>query len=426
MPYLEGSEIFKGRKWTSNIKLSGINAPAEEFITDPNLPILGIDPRYPTTDQIVIPRGRLLAVKPGIFAADGTGSSYGKAVLTIADGVSYKPLGYTDTNIFKANPQRRQWLPKLVKQELIEVPYINLINNAYGQLNNGDRITAYYGTPGRNNPNPDYKGRIVKWVRKDMYVDTLDTPSASVVLANALYGAFTPSVLLAYTSGGTLSNCTGTTWVDNVGWVASFAGAVKQVVYKYGQEYDQIAGEVLHIEPVDSEHEFSGWQRWVEDNFTAWEYQPVTIRVPTTTATTTSGYAAIASNGGVMNLSRPIIYYKNISVYADATVVDQNGDAISYTSGGAAMPLSDIPYNNWSYGKWYTIDPFTGTLTFASNVTLTGNVKVVYEYETSYRDGRLWGAGIQGLTDGNLSGMPGTPAHLDAPNMIGALRVMVD
>lgn len=425
-----GVEVFKGRKWTSNIKLSGINAPAEEFIVDPNLPVLGLDPRYPTADQVVIPRGRLLSVKPGVFAGGtGIGSSYGKAVLTMADGRDYKPMGYTDTNIFKENPQREQVKPKLVKQEFIELPYVHSVNNAYGQLNNGDRITAYYGTVGATNPNPEYRGRVVKWVRNEYYTQTLTAQSGACVLSSATFGGFTPVIKSACTSAGVLvapSGSNSVVWVDNVGWVATFASEVKQVQYTYGQSEDQIAGSVLHIEPISSEHNFHGWLRWVEDNFSAYEWQPIAVRVPTTSTTTTSGQSAIASAGGVMSLSRPIIFYKQISVYADATVIDQNGDTITYTSGGAAMPIADVPYNNWSYGKWFTIDPYVGTLTFSSNVTLTGNVKVVYEYETSYRDGRLWGAGIQGLTDGNLSGIAGVPAHLDTPNLLGALRVIVN
>ena len=423
-----GTELFKGRLWTSNIKVSDINAPAEEFIIDPNLPVLGMDPRYPTTDMVVIPRGRLISVKPGVFDGSGAGSSYGKAVLTIANGKDIRPMGYTDTNLFKENPMREQKKPKIVKQEFIELPYIHAVNNAYGQLNHGDRITAFYGTTEKDNPNPEQVGRVVKFVPKTTYCQTNATAATGFLLTEAKFGAFTPTIVSAVTSASLIIDPTSgsLTWdTVNHAWYASFATPVKQVLYTYGQDFDQIAGEVLHIEPIDATHEFHGWLKWVTDNFNAMDYAPVAIRVPTTAADTTSGYAAINSLG-YMQLSRPVAFQKRISVYADATVIDQNGDTVTYTSGGDAMPLADVPYANWTYGKWFTIDPYTGVLSFSSNVTLTGNVRVVYEYETSYRDGRLWGAGIQGLTDGNLSGLPGVPAHLDAPNLLGALRVIVN
>ena len=83
-------------------------------------------------------------------------------------------------------------------------------------------------------------------------------------------------------------------------------------------------------------------------------------------------------------------------------------------------------------GKWHTIDPFTGVLSFASNIVFNNpsqarpDIRVSYEYETSYRDGRLWAAGQMGLTDGSGgSGIPGMPAHLDVPGVAGELRVII-
>lgn len=414
-----GVELFKNRRWAPQLKISGINAPAEEYMVDPALPPLGMDPRYPTTDQIVIPRGRLVAMKPLDYTYEG------KAIITLADGVNNKPAGYTEANILRQHPQRIQIYPHVSKQEFIEVPYVLSVNDAYGQLKAGDRITAYYGSALSTTPNPMDKGRIVKWVPRGVASHTLATPSNTVFLTAANLAPFPPVSLLAITSAGAPITTTPTaSWDATSGcWKLTFGGgdSVKVVLYAWGQHADQIAGEVVRVEPISSTHMLHGWLQWVTDNFAAWDYPPLAIRVPTTDVSNET--PTPQSDGSYRLANRPIAVWKPIKVEIKGSYVTETG-AIVNCADWTEMPLQDVPYQNWTWGKYHQIDPWLGILTFSNNVTVT-DVRVSYSYETSYRDGRLWASGIYGLTDGSQSGIPGTPAHLDVPNLAGSLRVII-
>lgn len=439
-----GLEVFKGRRWPTQMRVSGINAPAETWAVDPSLPPLGSDPRFPTSDLIVIPRGRLIAVRPDMHTAAPYSD---EAYLTIADGSTNKPIGYTESNVFRSWPQRIQVRPVVSKQEFIVLPYITTINDAYGALEPGDRITAYFGSVTSTSPNPMEKGRIVKWVPRKLYAVKGGSAGATQALPAAVYPAFKPRVIAAFDNAGALlypglADPT-VSWNSGGYWQATFSGAgsanVQSVIYEFGQDVDQIAGEVVRIQRIDSSHLMHGWLQWVTDNYPAWDYPPMAIRVPVTDVGNVND-AGDADNETPTHLSgghefqlanRPVAFWKPIKVWIKGSFVNESGQTVTDGGGWLEMPLADVPYANWAMGKYHVIDPFTGRLTFSSNVTITQTggtyqVKVAYSYETSYRDGRLWASGQMGLTDGSGgSGIVGMPAHLDVPGVAGELRVII-
>ncbi len=388
---------------------------------DPSLPPLGVDPRYPTTDLIVIPRGRLLAVRPDL-------ADFGdRTVLTIADGVSNRPVGYAPTNLLRENPQMIQYLPLAARQELIEVPYVASVNDLYGQLRAGDRITAYFGSVTSTTPNPMDRGRIVKWVPRSIHTQT-GSAGATHVLSAANLPAFQPRVLLAYDGSGALITGLSTAYNWNgTAWEVTFSGAgaanVATVVFEFGQGPDQIAGEVVRIQKVDQEHLMQGWLEWVTDNYAQWDYAPLAVRVPVSDVTNET--PTLVSPNVYRLLNRPVAFWKPIKVEIQGSYINESGQVVSSGAGWLEMPLGTEWVQNWTIGKYHSIDPWTGILSFAANVSVTA-VRVSYSYETSYRDGRLWASGMQGLTDGSgPSGIVGLPPHLDVPGFVGALRVII-
>lgn len=442
-----GVEVFRGRRWPTQMRVSGINAPAETWQVDPSLPPLGSDPRYPTSDLIVIPRGRLLAVRPDMHTAAPYSD---EAYLTIADGSTNKPIGYTESNIFRKWPQRIQIRPVVSKQEFIVLPYVAAINALYGTLSPGDRITAYFGSVTSTVPNPMERGRIVKWVPRRAYHATLSGASSTVPLAAANLPMVQPRVIAAFNADGALLYPLGLSVsysFSSGNWVATFSGSgaqnVKAVLYEWGQDVDQIAGEVVRIQFIDSQHLMHGWLQWVTDNYPAWDYPPYAVRVPTTDVSNeTAPDLTYDASAGLFRLKhRPVAMWKPIRVEVSHCTIQHEDGSTQVVADGTwfQLPLADVPYANWTMGKWHVIDPFMGTLRLSSNIQFAANVnnpatkvRVSYAYETSYRDGRLWASGQMGITDGSGgSGLVGVPAHLDvpvdlsSPYAFGELRVII-
>jgi hypothetical protein len=52
------------------------------------------------------------------------------------------------------------------------------------------------------------------------------------------------------------------------------------------------------------------------------------------------------------------------------------------------------------------------------------SITVTYSYETAYRDGKLYNYGQLGLTDGQYSGQPGTPANLEYLGVVAEMKLM--
>jgi hypothetical protein len=390
-------------------------SPAEEWMVDPNLIPLGTDPRYPSTDQIVIPRGRIVAVRPD------TSSYTGRAVITLADGVSNHPQGYSEVNIFRQWQEKEQWMCNMNRQDFIELPYVQAINGAYGTLAAGQKITAYYGSATSTNPVPNDKGKVVGWVEKNIYCQNVSTPSNTVNLLSANYPAFTPVIIFAMNTGVVIATGAALSWNATLNcWTATFGDTVGTVVYSFGQGPAQIAGEVIRIEPISSAHHLSGWLEWVTDNFLAWEYPPQLLRVP---ATAVNSEVPLQVGVNWYRLSNvPIAPWITATVTVTGSQVNPDGSVTALN--GTVMSTSDMPMVDYTMGQYYNINSVTGDLYFSNNIIVNA-VTVSYSFETSYRDGRLFNPGVIGLTDGTYSGVPGTPANLEIAGVIGSLRCII-
>ena len=417
MPFI-GSSPYEGKQWSPQLKISGMNAPAEQWIVDPTLPPLGTDPNYPTTDHIVIPRGRITAIRRD------TTSYTGRAVLTIADGASNKVAGYAQNNVLRQWQDRVQFAPVMFRQDLIEVPYVSAINGAYGALGGGDKVTAYWGSlTSTTNQVANDKGKIVKWVEKKVYNAT-SAASTIFQLSSANYPGFTPRLISAYNTNGAVTSLSGATlaWNNTFGcWTATLGSSAISVYYDFGQAADQIAGECVRVEPISASHELQGWLKWVNDNYLAWEYPPMLQRVPVT-AVTGETPTTVVSGSQYRLANKPMATWVSAKVYVTGTLYAPDGTSTTLTA--TEMSRADVPFTDYTLGQYYNINPLTGDIYFSSNVTVS-SVTVDYSYETSYRQGRLFNGGIQGQTDGVFTGVPGTPTNLEISGSVGSLRCII-
>lgn len=152
----------KERSANSRLIVSGVEQPAENFILDPDLPVLfKYSFGWPGMQEVVIPKGVAVAVKGRIKDWE-TGVK--KPVLTIADGT--RPcVGVAPYNICKKyDDQLVGNEPTFVRNVYIELPYISdPVNCAlvkygavYGDgLQEGDYVTV--------STDPMNKGHLTKW-----------------------------------------------------------------------------------------------------------------------------------------------------------------------------------------------------------------------------------------------------------------------
>jgi hypothetical protein len=417
MPLI-GSFPMKDRVYGGNIEVSDDRAPAEEFDTDPGLLPLGQDPRVPNTDYIVIPKGRLIAVKPW------SPTQLGKTQLTLADGVNNVPAGFAPFNFFRTNPDHFQWAPTMVRHRMIEVPYISSVNDAYGTLSGGVKITPYYGSvTGSGAVAPIDKGKIVKWVPRSVYTSYAPASSATVNLTNALLPAFRPRIIGGMTSGGVPVSPGGSTitYINSAGtfyWQVTMSGAVQAVFYEYGQDATQIAGEVVRVQPIS---EITDWMEWVRDDFNAFEVAPLLTPRPRTSVASETP-TSLGSNR--WRTAYPhIVPTLPITVTVSGTV--RNDDGTTTALANTALSLADSTFfRDYTLGDLYVINPVTGEIIVSDGVTVN-SITISYSHETTFRDGKVWAPGVIGINEGFQTGVVGTPAHLDVAGATGALRAII-
>lgn len=415
MPLI-GSMPNLTERYAPGVVRSPASRMAEEFRLDPTLPVLGSDPIF-TQDQIVIPAGRLVAIYPDTVSATT------KATLTIADGSAYKPVGIAESHMFRFAPNRERKLPTFVRDCLVEVPYVAAVNAAYGALAGGMPLTAYTGATDVTTYVPNHRGKLVKWIEKKVYLKN-QTAATTCTLSSAVLPAFRPVIIAAWNAGTIVASGSSVipTWDTGTDtWIATFANNVTDVLYSYGQGPEMIAGEVVRVEPISSSHELDGWLKWVTGpEFMDWGMAALLEPVPSTAV---SAEVPSLISAGVYRLANyPVIPNKPITVTVTGTLI--NPDGTTTTLNATDMSIAPLPYSDYTRGMYYTIDQVTGYLRFASNVNVT-SVTVSYYYESGYRQGVTWAAGIPGLTDGQYSGVPGTPANLEVSGVAGSLRAII-
>ena len=447
-------------RWHSGVKLGGVNTIPVECVVDETLPSLNQDFHFPNRDFVVIPRGRVI----GARSTDLT-RLLGTTVLTLANGVSPLnvpngmtaqfpgnfPIGYAPFHIYRDFSGLPADKPVAINHETMELPY-TAINESYNTAWNGgsrlvvgERVMPYYGSAtSLNNPLPQDKGKWVRYIPRQAWMTTVATPSGVVQLPAAKFPAFMPRILAAWNAAGAMLVSGGTNLTTsanaNLGpavsvqysndfqaWTATFGQTVVGVIYEYGADEAQAYGIIVGIEPVGTaggingtSHELGGWLKWVTDQFGLWEWPPI---VGTRPFTQVSNEVLTVTNNVAITANKPIIPYKAIVITVTGSV--EASDGTITTLNGATLNLADSQYfNDYSQGQYYDLDWLSGTLTFSSNLTVTA-ATITYFYESNFREGLKFDAGIIGLTDGRDSGLVGLPAHLDVAGVRGVLRVAV-
>jgi hypothetical protein len=439
MPYPNlGSRTMLNRRWAPGCVISGLEAPAEQYLLDPSLPILGHDPSLFNNDDTVIPQGRFLGVLNSQTATVAAYANTSRPILTLANGseglvngsgvsTDVRALGFSETVWFQEKPMTSQPKSFMTKHKLIQVPYIQASNGAYGALKPGDAVTAYYGSATTTTPIPNEVGKVVKWISKKVFSSPTQAASTTVSLPAATLPSFRPTVIQAQN---------GTTFVTITSAVYSYVGtswqvvvnsAVTNVLYSYGQDADNIAGHVSSFEAVgtaggqlSTSHSWDGWLQWVTDDWKQYPFPPLTTPRPFTSVV--GEVPSQITTNSFLLAHLPLVPTRPINVHVTGTLIDPIlGTSSNLT--GAPMPLAtDTFFTDYTFGLDYEINPITGQLTFTSNVTVTA-VTVDYTYENSYADGRLYDTGQYGLTDGAYSGQRGTPANLEMFGVIAAMRI---
>jgi len=430
-----------GREWAPQLVISGLDAPAEQFIADPALPVLGQDPYIPNSDYVIIPRGRFLSVRNTATASVPAYANVNKPILTLATGsdnltdtnnnsIDLKPMGFSEYQSFRTFPEQIQPFSGLTKNKLITTPYVQATNGAYGVLKPGDRVTAYYGTANGNSILYTEVGKPVKWVPRRYINNHAASATGAITLSAAILPAFKPTVIAAYTTGTWVQggSTTMTYNTTSAAWQATFTGAVTDVLYHYGQDADNIAGEVISFEAVGTAggvlstgHQFPGWLDWVRDNFGVWAFPPLAIPRPYTNIVNET--PTLISTGYYRLAKFPIVPANQISVTVTGTRIDPI-TGVSSTLTSSVLPLATSTYyTDYTYGADYQINPMTGELWINQDITVS-SVTVSYAAETSYLDGKIYNPGQIGLTTGVFSGVAGTPAPLELAGVVADMHIM--
>ena len=447
-----GSVPVAGRRWAPQLIIGEDVSPAEEFIVDPFLPPIATDPLDPRR-SVVIPNGRLVAI--GSVAPVGQGSRYTfdfhglpagtgyKTFITTHNGRDTFPAGIAPYKMFKFWPEHPYNQPVTYrKHALCAVPYIPGYNDAHGDLFTGDKITGYFGSKATTGTiNPIHVGKPVKWLPRTTYAVSPAARTTTVYLTGTAASkvgwlpGITPTVIIAGSEASAFIAPVAPLWdTTNLAWYTTLAQAADYVLFTYGHGAEQIAGEVVRVENLGDISQHDSWLRWVEDNYGAWEAGPMLTRVPTQQVTET-----IAITAGVGTLSyKPIDFRQTITVSVSGSYIDENGATVTL-SAVTALPGDGGLFQDYSQGKYHSINFLTGQLVISPNVTITAGVATVsYNYEVGYEQGRLWGGGQINLTDAsqsnamlNPAGVTGTtpylglPSHLDIASVIGELRFIV-
>lgn len=438
---LYGGYVPQPGRWTNGHKIGHVNTPPIEFVIDETLPVLGQDKNFPNRDFIVVPPGRIVAAK-----ATSLTRLFGTTVLTLANGVDPLdapagltgniPFGYAPYALYRDFSGLPADKPLGVMHETINVPYTTTNESYNTSSNGGSRLVAgewlmpYFGSVTETTGIFNHRGKLVRFLPKKVY-SQVGTASGTWVLDSARFPAFKPRIILAFNAAGGFYSASGATlaW-DTVTdrWTATFASFVPTtVVYEYGAAESQRIAQCIGIEPVGtagginaSSHELAGWLKWVTDNFGAWDWPPIMNVSPSTSVT--DEVVTLSSNAGTL-AQFPVVPFKAITVKVTGTLTDENG--LQTTLSGTELSLADENFfNDFTQGQYYDIDFLTGAITVAPNLSVTA-ITVSYYYETDFKDGLQYDAGIIGLTNGRDSGIVGLPPHLDVAGVIGVLRAMI-
>ena len=446
-----GSFGMPNRVWKPQVQVSAESVgfvPFENLTIDPYLSPVGIDPFDPAA-MIVIPQGRFVSI--GYTNGKNSGNyrfqrtDTGLTPLTLHDGLNLTPAGMSINQMYKKAPTDAGFLTdsptiKYKKGFQAEVPYVLSVNESNGTLRSGDKVTGYWGDTSSLTPGMLHRGKAVKWVAKSTIVDT-STASAVQVLNAAIFPGITPTFTMAFAAGVYLPAVTCAFSWNGTNWVATFggtgSGTVTTVVFRYGQEADQIAGEVVRIQSLQDMLDRDSFQRWVEYAPSDYlNYPPAAQRYPVTQVLNETP-TTVTAGSTYRTQYFPISIWHAVTVSIQGTVVDMYGVSSTYSgSNWYQLPTTGtLDTRQWFMGNYHNVNWRTGLIELASNVTVTA-IQISYSYISNPRDGAaLWGGGVWNLTDGNnvntlggtsyVANPAGVPAHLNMPDVVAGMRLIV-
>ena len=463
------------RTWKPQIKVSGDHigyAIAGEFMVDPTLNGLASDVLDPRV-HVAIPMGRFCgfgySTGRGASAFNQTLTDRGRTVITIANGSTIRPAGMNTAPIFKqeGNMNIDGFAPVIERGCHVEVPFVLGVNGVAGTLLSGDYLAAYGGSITDSNPGVNiHRGKPVKWNARRNFIQS-GSASATWTISASTNAGIAPVFVAAFATGTLLSGLTAAFAHNGTNWILTLTGGsaatTTEVHYTWGQESDQIAGEVERVRSLADLQANDRFLKWVEYNGVNGgtdlpPTNPAMRRYPVT-AVTNETPTAVVANYTYRTLFPYISYYNSVRVEVrNARITLTDGTTASYTTGGGTwytLPTANAPMvaqHHQFMGMYHNLNWRTGDLTINTNVQpISGNleVRVSYSYITNPRDGSLlWGAGIVNLTDGGRisvnqtqtdpvtgltttitpatgAGLAGIPAHLNYDDGVGALRLFV-
>lgn len=447
-----GSHYIPARKWAPHIEVSGENVgevPHEELKVDPYLPALAVDPFDPA-GAILIPSGRF--VSTGYSRNVGGGNNAyrfgrvdtGKTTLTMHDGYNLTPVGMSINQMYKDQSEFmvQSNTVKFRKRFMAEVPFVLSINNANGTLDAGDFCTGYWGsTTSTSIISYRHRGKPVKWLPKTVYTQTCPVSSACFLSAATLPG-IQPEVIAGFNAAGAIvpAAASATKVWTGTNWQLSFTGAasaITTVVYNYGQTAEQIAGQVLRIQSVSDLLNRDNFLRWVELAPMDQLNFPPAVQRQTVTAVSNETPSTVSAGVQYRVLSYPMSLTNPVVVQIKGDVVDTDGNSTTYSSDWFTLPTNTtIDARGFFMGTYHTVNWRTGIIDLSSNITSITSIRVSYSYVVDPRDSAVvWGAGVQGLTDGlNVTdpraGQDSAPAYgleayLNQTDVVASMRVMV-
>lgn len=440
-----------------NVSAFGIGmVPEGVFTPDPYLPALVAD-KYLPSKGVVIPRGRVVAY--GNASSVNGAAAYrlgptktGDTPITLHNGQHTNPAGMSVNQIMQYSADN-QWgtdenVVMFRKGFQAEVVYNASINDAHGPLYSGKRFTGYYGTTDAESVS-DFRhvGKPCLWVPMRAY-HVNASASAIVNLTAAVYPGIRPVITMARNgSAFVAASASALTYSAAAGnWVASFSGAVTNVDYSYGQDADQIAGEVVRIRPWSDILDNVDFQKYVSfannspldfgPAFGEYELTSVGSGVDPVTGSGWETPSTVTANIAYRVENYPMSPDSVVSVAIQGTFKDKNGNELTYSGAGAEdwyiLPTNISTVQGYFQGDYHTINYRTGVITLSANIVSITGIKIKYSYFTDFANGAVkWGTGLRGLTDGSnvlVDGNQayGLPGHLNVDaSAAGSLRVIV-
>lgn len=446
-----GANLTSERWGSSPFRSSESRALPLGYSVDLNLPSVALDWSDSRRD-VLIAAGRFVAIGRSIalggsFRNELTHSDM--PTVTLYDGNNTRYAGVAASRFFRPLEMgMNQGTPPAVrKQCFVAYPYIVSVNGAYGVVRSGDRLTGHWGSISNAANNAvDYRvrGAAVRWVPKSLF-QVNQAAGTTVNLTAATLPGITPRVVFADNAGALYTGAAATLAFNGSLWVATFASNVTRVVYEYGQDEDHIAGDALSNRNLVSVQNDDLVARLLETGeFEG--YEPLMLRRNTIAVSLTGNDPATGETptdlgGGVYRVAnRPVSPIHAFTVYVQGTVTIDNVTTTFSASNWYQLPVQSgrvtTPGNTFS-GPFHTVNWLTGIIELAANITVTA-IRVTYTYvQTTQDESVLWGAGVQGVTDGNqltpgaqvssVTVVPqnprGLPADMNIANNVGRLEV---